>query len=73
MNRSIDWRIFCCVTAVAALLALGIHALVRLNFWVCFALVVAGIALNGIIATVEDEEPGGFHNPKPEDRAKEPK
>ena len=62
----INWRIFCSVVAVAALLALGLHAWLRLNFWGCFVLIVAAIRINGLIATTEDERPRGFLNPNPD-------
>jgi hypothetical protein len=67
MKRFIDWRIFIIMMAVASLLAFGLHAWIHLNFWVCLEIVVVGILLNGIIATLEDEMPGGFNNPKPDD------
>ena len=72
MNRFIDWRIFCSVMAVASSLAFGLHAWIGLTFWACLGLVVFGIIINGIIATIEDEMPG-FHNPKPDGRRDEPK
>jgi hypothetical protein len=64
MNSFIDWRIFCSVMAVAALVAFGLHTWFHLNFWLCFVLVVVAIKINGMIATIEDEKPGGFLNPK---------
>jgi hypothetical protein len=48
----LDWRVFCSVVAVAALLAYGVHVWLGLNFWVCFVLVVAAIKINGMIATI---------------------
>ena len=66
MKRIIDWRIFSVSLSVAALLALGLHAVSGLNLWICFGLVVVAMLVNGIIATIEDEMPGGFHNPEPE-------
>ena len=64
MKRIIEWRIFLVSMSVAALLALGLHAVYRMNFWICFGVVIVGMAVNGIIATVEDEMPGGFNNPR---------
>ena len=65
MKRIVNFRIFGLAVAIAALLAWGLHAISHLNYLVCFGLVVAGIAINGWIATFEDEMPGGFHNPTP--------
>jgi hypothetical protein len=66
MKRLVDWRVFFIVIGVAALLAFGLHAWIHLNFWICLGIVVFGILLNGIVATIEDEMPGGFNNPKPD-------
>ena len=70
MKRFIDWRIFFITMGVASLLAFGLHVWVHLNVWVCLGIVVFGILLNGIIAMIEDEMPGGFNNPKPDDPSK---
>jgi hypothetical protein len=67
MKRFIDWRIFFSVMAVAGLLAFGLHAWSHVNFWACLAIVVVAILLNGVIAMIEDEMPGGFNNPNPDD------
>ncbi len=61
-----NWKIFCASMTVACALALGLHALSGLNFWICLLMVLGGILLNGYIATVEDDWPGGFNNPGPE-------
>jgi hypothetical protein len=60
MNRRVNWRIFSAVMIVASLLALAVHKWLRVSFWVSLALVVLGIVVNGIVATREDEMPGGF-------------
>jgi hypothetical protein len=67
MKRFVDWRIFCAVMIVALIVSLALHAWLGLNLWVCLGIVVVAILANGIVATIEDEMPGGLHNPKPED------
>ena len=73
VKRFIDWRVFLFVLTVASLIAAGLHAWTSLNFWACLELVVFGILINGIIATIEDDMPGGFNNPKSDDPHDEPK
>ena len=34
------------------------------GFWLGFGLVAFGMFVNGWIATIEDEGPGGFNNPR---------
>jgi len=46
--------------ALAALLAL----FAGMPFWVAFAIAVAALLVNGLMAEIEDRRPGGFLNPK---------
>ena len=66
-RRFIDWRIFFIMIGLASLLAFGLHGWTHLNFGICLGMVVGAILINGIIASIEDEMPGGFNNPKPDD------
>jgi len=66
VKRFVDWRVFGSVMTIAVILAFGFHRWIGLNFWACLALVVFAILVNGLIAAVEDELPGGFNNPKPD-------
>ena len=61
-----SWKIFCISMTVASVLGFGLHALSGLNFWITLVMVVCGMLLNGFIATIEDDRPGGFNNPEPE-------
>jgi hypothetical protein len=61
-----NWKIFCISITIASMLAFGLHALSGLNFWISLVMVVCGMLLNGYIATIEDDWPGGFNNPEPE-------
>ncbi|WP_304360006.1 hypothetical protein [Collimonas fungivorans] len=48
---------------VAAMLAAVLAAISGLRFWWAFLIVVAAILINGWVATLEDELPGGLNNP----------
>jgi hypothetical protein len=48
---------------VVALLAAGLSAISGLSFWWAFVLVAAAVLINGFIATLQDDLPGGFNNP----------
>ena len=65
MKRMIQWQVFSISITIAALLTWGLHAVSGMSFWVSLGVVIAAILINGIIATIEDEMPGGFNNPAP--------
>ena len=48
---------------VAAGLAAGISKVSGLGFWWALLIVAFAIGINGFIATLEDDLPGGFNNP----------
>ena len=60
---SFNYTMFVISVSIAAVIAFGIHKFTGLNFWICLGLVVFGILINGLVATIEDELPGGYHNP----------
>lgn len=62
-----NWKIFCLSISVVCAVGFILHALSGLSVWVCLVLAIAGMALNGYIATIEDDWPGGFNNPEPAD------
>jgi predicted membrane metal-binding protein len=64
MRRFIDWRIFVGAVAVAVLLAWASYAWFGLGFWISLGIVIAAVLLNGIVALVEDQMPGGFDKPR---------
>jgi len=35
----------------------------KLNFWVCLGITASAVLVNGWVATLEDDLPGGFNNP----------
>jgi|SRR5215831_19008121 len=49
--------------AIAAVSGAAVAALSKLSFWTAFAMSAVAIFANGLIATVEDDAPGGFNNP----------
>lgn len=72
MKLEWNWRIFCISMTVASLLALALHAVSGLNFWMCLVMVVVGMVVSGIIAEIVDREPGGFLNPQSANGAEPP-
>ena len=48
---------------VVALLAAGFSVISGLEFWWAFLIVAAATLINGWVATLEDDLPGGFNNP----------
>jgi hypothetical protein len=48
----------------------GISHWSSLSFWVGFAIVAAALLINGWIAEIEDNAPGGFNNPLPPEQTK---
>jgi hypothetical protein len=48
---------------VVALLAAGFSALSHLPYWWAFLIAAGAIVTNGLLATLEDDLPGGFNNP----------
>jgi hypothetical protein len=64
MKPRIHWPAFTASTGIALGIAGLLHWLAALSFWVSFAIAWAAVLVNGLIATVEDESPGGFNNPK---------
>ena len=60
-----NWRVPVIWSVVVVALAIALHKVSTLNFWACLVLVVGAMLLNGYIATIEDDWPGGFNNPDP--------
>jgi hypothetical protein len=49
--------------AVVGLIGAGFSAMSGIEFWWAFLIVAAAILINGWVATLEDDLPGGFNNP----------
>ena len=63
MKKLIEWRVFLPTIAVLAAIAFGASYLLGLSFLPVFVLTVAAVLVNGLLATLEDDLPGGFNNP----------
>lgn len=66
-RRLIHWpalAIFAAVVVGAAWLFTGGFGP---GFWVAVGVIAVAILVNGLVAAVEDELPGGYNNPKPSD------
>ena len=63
MKKLFEWRAFIPTIAVVAAIALGASYLLGLPFLPVFVLTVAAVIANGLLATLEDDLPGGFNNP----------
>jgi hypothetical protein len=48
---------------IVAMIAAGFSAISGLEFWWAFLIVAGAILINGWVATLEDDLPGGFNNP----------
>jgi hypothetical protein len=48
---------------VVAALGAGLSAVSGMSYWWAFAIVAAALVINGWVATLEDDLPGGFNNP----------
>jgi len=64
MKRLVDWKVVAITLPVASLIGWGLHWWSGLGFWPSLAIVIVALAINAIVALVEDELPGGFGNPK---------
>ncbi|HMZ56663.1 MAG TPA: hypothetical protein PLT48_17565 [Nitrospira sp.] len=65
MKKLIHWPSLLIGLGAATLIALLVSAFSSLAFWPVFVIVVVAVLVNGVVATVEDEMPGGFNNPRP--------
>lgn len=48
---------------VVAALGAGLSAVSGMPYWWAFAIVAGALVVNGWVATLEDDLPGGFNNP----------
>lgn len=56
MKLSFNPKVFVAVIAVCAAIAAAAAWVTGLNFWILGAIVVAGVLINGLIASIEDTE-----------------
>lgn len=51
------------IWSVVIVVAFGLSRWAGLNFWIMLAIVAGAVLINGFVATLEDDLPGGFNNP----------
>lgn len=59
--KSLALRLFPWI--LSTLLAVGLSAVSGMSFLVSFVIATLAIFVNGLVATLEDDLPGGFNNP----------
>jgi hypothetical protein len=62
-SRRTFWVIALGVWGTALVGALALSYFAKLNIWACLGMAAAAIMINGLVATFEDDLPGGFNNP----------
>jgi len=67
LSRRLRWFIGLGVWGTALLIATAGSYFAKLNFWLCLAITAAAFLVNGWVATLEDDLPGGFNNPDGKD------
>jgi hypothetical protein len=50
--------------SIAAVVGLVLEKMIGLNFWEGFLITVFALLVNGWVSHWEDNQPGGFNNPK---------
>ena len=61
--RKVNWFLILLV-AIVVIVAYFISRWAHLNYWLILVIVAVAILLNGLLASWEDNQPGGFNNPK---------
>jgi hypothetical protein len=70
MIKRLDLKYSAIGLAIAATIGALVSWLSSLPFWASFTIVIIAMILNGILAEYEDNLPGGFNNPMPDDEIK---
>jgi hypothetical protein len=61
-----NWKVSVIWSVIVVVLSIALHKVSALNFWACLAPFVGAMLLNGYVATIEDDWPGGFNIPDPQ-------
>lgn len=64
MKKLSYWPSLLAFASVSAFVGAALDYFAGLSFWFGVAIGAGALFLNGIIATIEDESPGGFNKPK---------
>ena len=62
-EKLIDWRAFLIGLALVGAIALAASFVFGFGFLRAFVATLAALLINGLVATLEDDLPGGFNNP----------
>ena len=62
-RRPVDWTPLLIFSVVVVAAGLGLARLSGLSIWTALAIAAGAILANGLVATLEDDLPGGFTNP----------
>ena len=68
MKKFISWPHFLVSAAIVLLIAWLFNRDFGAGFWITAAIVALCILVNGVIAAIEDDRPGGFNVPDPESK-----
>lgn len=67
LRGAFSFRHFLGGLGIATVGALILRALSGVPFWVCLVIAFGAMLVNGWLAEWEDNQPGGFNNPLPDD------
>ena len=70
MKNLIDLKLTFLVLVVVGIITYIISYLTSLNFLAVFGITVVAVLVNGLVATKEDEVPGGLNTPNTKDATK---
>jgi hypothetical protein len=62
-SRRLVWLLGLGIWGTALLAAVALSHFAKLNFWACLGITAGAVVVNGLVATLEDDLPGGFNNP----------
>jgi hypothetical protein len=63
LSRRKAWLLGLGIWGTALLAAVALSHFAKLNFWACLGMTAGAVVVNGLVATLEDDLPGGFNNP----------
>ena len=63
MKKFIHWPTFIISISIVAAISAAVCHFTKLGFWPVFGITVVALLINGFVATIEDDLPGGFNNP----------
>ncbi len=64
MNKIIHWKSFAVFLMIVAGVSFAVSKWFDVSYWIAFIIIAVALLIVGWIASIEDEMPGGFNNPK---------